>query len=777
MKKRGKKLLTALLAAALAMPGVILPADEAKAAALAVPGAKAAGAEKQIQILATSDLHGKFAPYDYATDAESKSGSVAQLGTVIKQKRADNANTLLIDVGDTLESNSASLFFDEEIHPMVLGYNMLNYDFWVTGNHEFNYGVPNLLKQVSKLTTTKLLCGNVFDKDGKAIGGEYELVEKDGVKIAVIGYVTPNITHWDAENLKEYTVKNPLKDGMMQAMVEKAKQEADIIVAALHMSESNEFEEEGSGAADYANAFPDIDVILASHGHEKINKTYDNGVYIIENLNQGQTLADVDISVKEDGKGGYEVTNVGAEMVTIKDTEADAELMAAFAPYDAKAKADAQSVVGKLEGGNLVPDAEIPGITQAQIEETALVNLINQVQMYYGKTDISAAALLKSSANMKAGDIKKSDMALIYAYDNTLYRLKITGKQLKQYMEWSASYYNTFKEGDLTISFNPNMRSYLYDMFGGVDYKIDISKEAGNRIVDLTKDGKPIEDTDEFTIAVNNYRAGSALLTYGAVYSKENGDTLPVLLEKDVNAGEAVRSMIGRWIVERNGGTIMPELSGNWEVIGAYTNKNLSAKIAQLINEKKLTLPTSEDGRTPNVKSITAADLSGLVQTAEVKADANGGTADAAVIYVVEGEAYGNLPAAVRDGYIFRGWYTEKTGGEKVTADSIAENGAVIYARWAAVPAKAAIKSLKAGTKSLTVNYGSVKGAQGYQIEYAVNKDMSGAKAVTSKKTSCQIKKLTSKKTYYVRVTAYTTNADGEKIFGKASSVKKAAVK
>ena len=147
----------------------------------------------------------------------------------------------------------------------------------------------------------------------------------------------------------------------------------------------------------------------------------------------------MDISVKPDGNGGYEVTEKKAEIVAAKDAEPDAEITEALAKYDARAKEDAQTVVGELKGGDLVPETEIPGITQSQIQETAMINLINQAQLYYGEADVSAAAVFSSSANMKEGKIKKCDMSLIYKFDNTLYRLEVTGKQLKQYMEWSAA--------------------------------------------------------------------------------------------------------------------------------------------------------------------------------------------------------------------------------------------------------------------------------------------------------------------------------------------------
>lgn len=765
MRLFGKKLITALLTAALLLPGCAPIAQAAESTT----------GEKEIQILATSDLHGKFVPFDYATNEESTSGSLAQVATLIKEKR--NANTILVDVGDTIESNSASLFFDETVHPMIAGFNLLNYDFWVAGNHEFNYGVDTLLK-VAKQFNGSFLCGNVYDNStGKTIGDSYKIVEKDGVKVAVIGYVTPNITRWDADNLKNYKVTNPLDE--MKTVVAEAEKEADVIVAALHMGVEGEYDLKGSGAEDFAEAFPQIDVILAAHGHEERNEVK-NGVLIIENKNQGQTLTDVDITVKADGNGGYEVTGAKAEISSASGVEADAQMVSALSAYDARAKADAVTVVGELKGGDLVPETEIPGITQSQIEETAMINLINQVQMYYGDAEVSAAAAFSQSANMKEGEIRKCDNALIYKFDNTLYRLEMTGKQLKQYMEWSANYYNTYKDGDLTISFNEDMRSYLYDMFGGVKYEINISKKPGSRIENLTRmDGTKIKDTDKLVIAVNNYRANSQLLTYGSVYSKENGDTLPKLLEKDVMAGESVRGMIGKWITEKNNGIIYPVLSGNWKITGNNWNEGLHKRAAELVKAGTITLPSSSDGRTPNVKAVTVDDIKDYVSVVTVKVNGNGGTAGVKTFYAEKGAAYGTLPTAERKGYTLKGWYTKKTGGKKVTASTKAAAG-TLYARWTKVtaPSKAQVKSLKAGTKSTTVKIDKVSGAKGYKIYYSTDKNFKkNVKTVTTTKTSVTIKNLSSKKTYYVKIAAYKVDSAAAKVYGKAGSVKKVTVK
>ena len=163
----------------------------------------------EIQLLATSDIHGKMLPYDYALDAESTSGSLAQISTLIKELRTDN--TILIDTGDLIQGNSADLFLEDEIHPMIQGLNTAGYDIWVLGNHEFNYDVDTLEKIIGQSEQT-VLCGNVYHSDGSPLAGSYTITEIDGVKIGIIGMVTPNIVHWDAINLADYTVTDPVEE-------------------------------------------------------------------------------------------------------------------------------------------------------------------------------------------------------------------------------------------------------------------------------------------------------------------------------------------------------------------------------------------------------------------------------------------------------------------------------------------------------------------------------------------------------------------------------------
>lgn len=158
----------------------------------------------------------------------------------------------------------------------------------------------------------------------------------------------------------------------------------------------------------------------------------------------------------------------------------------------------------------------------------------------------------------------------------------MTGAQLKKYMEWTADYYNTYKRGDLTVSFNPEIRMYNYDMFQGVNYEINISKEPGKRIENLTwPDGTPVKDSDVFVIAVNNYRANSHLLAPGEIYDEND---MPVLLEMDVRGDiGGVRELIGDYIINVKGGVIEPKVDDNWKITGNNWNEELHAKAVQML--------------------------------------------------------------------------------------------------------------------------------------------------------------------------------------------------
>ena len=554
-----------------------------------VPAASAAGIKDlwsmDLQILATSDTHGKFDPWDYAANKADASGSVAQQATAIKENRTKT--TLVVDAGDTIQANSAELFLNDDVHPMIAAQNAIGYDVYVTGNHEYNYGMATLEKVLSQ-QKAKVLTGNVYSPEGKPLADGYTIINKGSVKIGVIGMVTPNITRWDAKNLEGWTVTNPVDES--RKIIDKIKNDVDVIVGVMHMDVDNEYGVYGSGVTDLANACPEFDVIVAAHGHKSIPNKMINGVLVVENKNAGATVSDIHVYLERGLNGKWKVKDRTSENLIIKDYAPDPELTALLAEYDQRAKDDAVTPIGQLVGGDLAPENEIDCLPQAMVQDTALLDFINEVQMYYTDAQVAATALTSMTSQMREGTIRKCDMASIYTYQNTLYKLQMNGWQLRQFMEWSAAFFKTWEPGDVTIAF-------------------DISKQPGNRIQNLTwMDGRPVEDDDSFVVAVNNYRATTQLLTYADIFKE--GDELPKLLEIDVRGDVGgIRELLGEYIRTVKGGTIEPHVDNNWKLVGDNWNAADHEKAVKLLREGKLALSENADSRTLPGKAITTADI------------------------------------------------------------------------------------------------------------------------------------------------------------------------
>ena len=557
-----------------------------------------------LQILATSDTHGKFDPWDYAANKADASGSVAQQATAINQCRT--RNTLVVDAGDTIQANSAELFLNDDLHPMIAAMNAIGYDIWTTGNHEYNYGM-DVLKKVMGQQKAKVLTGNVYAPDGTPLADGYTIIKKGTVKIGVIGMVTPNIIRWDAKNLEGWKVTNPVDES--RRIIDKIKDQVDVLIGVMHMDTENEYGVYGSGVTDLANACPEFDVIVGGHGHRSIPNMMINNVLVVENKNAGATLSEIHVYLERQLDGKWKVVNRTSENLQIKEYEPDPELTALLAPYDTRAKEDAVTPIGELKGGDLAPENEIDCLPQAMVQDTALLDFINEVQMYYTGAQVSATALTSMTSQMRAGTIRKCDMASIYTYQNTLYKLQMTGEQLRRFMEWSAAFFKTWKPDEVTIAFDPSVRYYLYDAFEGVNYELDVSKEPGHRIKNLKwPNGKAVKDTDTFVVAVNNYRATTQLLTAADIFLP--GEELPKLLEIDVRGDVGgIRELLGEYIRTVKGGTIEPHVNNNWKIVGNNWKAADHQKAVQLLREGKLALNENADARTLPGKAITTAEI------------------------------------------------------------------------------------------------------------------------------------------------------------------------
>ncbi|MBU2440549.1 5'-nucleotidase C-terminal domain-containing protein [bacterium] len=559
-----------------------------------------------ITILGTADLHGRIYPYEYAIDSYDDDTGLAKIATLVKQERAIDPDALLIDCGDTVQDNSADLFNDLPIHPMIEGLNFLNYDVWVIGNHEFNYEKAFLEKNVATFKNS-VLSANILKTDGTYFVEPYEIFEVNGVRVAIVGMTPPHVTQWEAsapEHFEGLTFPGTLEQS--KKVIKELEGKYDVLVGAFHLGPEGDHGFEGSKTI--AEACPEYSVIFCGHAHSKYNEVT-NGVHIIEPGKWGWALAKAVIKLeKTDDK--WKVVEVVTENLETKKVKEDEEVLAKFKFVHEESIADANLIVGEITADFITtPDyitgaAKITTMPTSQIVDTAVIDFINEVQMLYADAELSSAALFTFDSNLVKGPFKKKDVAFIYKYPNTLVGTNITGANMKKYMEWSASYYNSYKEGDITISFNPDIRGYNYDMFSGLTYEINLSKPAGERVENILFNGKPLDDNRTYRLSLNNYRFGT-LLSLGLVTMEDRYYDSYELLQ---DAGR-ISALIVKYVQEEKGGKIKPLVDNNWKITEVDLESPFKETIFNMVRTGELNIPTSEDGRTLNVKALNVFEL------------------------------------------------------------------------------------------------------------------------------------------------------------------------
>jgi len=559
-----------------------------------------------ITILGTADLHGRIYPYEYAIDSYDDDTGLAKIGTLVKQERAIDPNALLIDCGDTVQDNSVDLFNNLPVHPMIEGLNFLDYDVWVVGNHEFNYEKAFLEKNVATFKNS-VLSANILKTDGTYFVKPYEIFEVNDVRVAIVGMTPPHVTQWEAsapEHFEGLTFPGTVEQS--KKIIAELEGKYDVLIGAFHLGPDGEHGYEGSKTI--AEACPEYSVIFCGHAHSKYNEVT-NGVHIIEPGKWGWALAKAVIKMEKVGDK-WEVVDVTTENIETKTVKEDEDVLAKFKFVHDQSIADANLVVGEIAADFIAsPDyitgeAAITTIPTSQLVDTSVIDLINEVQMFYTDSDLSSAALFNFGSNLLKGPFKKKDVAFIYLYPNTLVGTKITGANMKKYMEWSASYYNTYKDGDVTVSFNPDIRGYNYDMFSGLTYEVNLSKPAGERVENVLFNGKPLDDNRIYTLSLNNYRFGTLLGLELVTMDDRYYDSYEILQD----AGR-IQAMIVKYVKEEKGGVLTPTVDNNWKITGVDLESPFKEAIFDMVRSGELSIPTSEDGRTLNVKALNVFEL------------------------------------------------------------------------------------------------------------------------------------------------------------------------
>ena len=532
--------------------------------------------EVNIKLLGTSDVHGRIVPWSYGADVEDKSGSYAQIATYVKDVRKNNKNVVLVEVGDAIQDNQIDVFAKDKKyykdHPIPKVLNEMNYDIFVLGNHEFNFGMKALDEILKDIKAKKLTANFYHKKNDKRYIDATTIIEKDGVKLGIIGLSTPMSAKFeeDTGNLKDMKFTSPTEEARTQVEKLKAKG-VDAIIAVTHMGIDNENNIPDTGMRDVINAVDGIDVVIAGHMHKDVPSETIKNTLITEPHRYGTVVSEVDLTFDINDKKEVKLVKKESKTVPVKALEADKKIVEIYKPYHEKLRELNNVVIGQT-ANEMVPQETKHGVSAAFSKDTGLSSFINDVEQYYSGADVVTFSFDHQKARMDKGDIKKKDIIFNYRYaggDVTVYEL--TGKQLKEYMEWSANYFDTIQPGDTEYRYNAERKKskyVTYDIFGGVNYKIDLRNPKGSKIVDLTlADGKPVTDDMKLKVGMNSYRFAQ-LNGKGGIWE---GQQIPVLWESKVAMGRekgTIQNMMIDYITNVKKGKIDGQSHNRWEIIG-----------------------------------------------------------------------------------------------------------------------------------------------------------------------------------------------------------------
>ena len=474
--------------------------------------------KNRIRLLATSDVHGYIYPYDYADQSEAEYG-LARLNTLITSLRDEN--TLLIDNGDILEGSPLSFYHfhehKDDVSPMTKVLDAMEYDFINLGNHDFNYGEEVLLRHLDNMHAP-LLTGNVLYK-GKPLGLTYAVKELAGKKIVLFGVVTHYIPNWEKkQNIKHFKFPDALETAKKTVDLIRRLEKPDYIIGVYHGGFERDLKtgqptEDLTGenqGYEMLRQIQGLDVLITGHQHRTLAGEAFGTVYT-QTADKGLELACIDI---------YTDTGAIEPRILKADTPADPELEALVQVEEDECQVWLDQPLGETKTDLAVRDE-----FDARLHKCSLISFINHVQMEATGAQLSGTALFLGASGF-GHSITMRNLVSTYVYPNTLTVKKITGAILKAYLEKCAEFW-TIKGEHIAVSSRyeyPKPQHYNYDMLDGVSYEIHVSNDIGNRIQNLTYQGKPVTDDMEFTLVINNYRAAGG----GDFYMLKDAPTVRV---------------------------------------------------------------------------------------------------------------------------------------------------------------------------------------------------------------------------------------------------------
>lgn len=538
-------------------------------ASLAVGTPATAIAQRQqsrvdLVITATTDVHGRLRGWDYYANAADPARSLAAAATIVDSvRKANPGRVLLVEGGDILQGNPltfvAARVTPPPVHPVIAAMNVMQYDAAVLGNHEFNYGVPLLQQAISK-AAFPFVAANVLDRNGKPFVAPYALVQREGIKIAIIGGTTPGSMIWDKDNLRAagLTVGDIVSAVKTRVVEAKRRSKADVVLVLLHsgLDEAASYDTVATGlpsehvAARVAREVPGVDAIVFGHTHRELVDTTINNVLVMQPRNWAASVAVGTLTLEKRRDAWTVVARKGASVRVAGHAESPA-VLAASAMTHRNTVAWVNTPVGSTR---MAWRAD-----SARVSDEPITDLVNEVMRRTAGADLSATAVFSLDASLDTGAVTQAELSKLYPYDNTLRAVRITGAQLKAFIEHSARYYRTLTpQGTAPAGglIDASVPGFNFDVVTGADYTIDLTKPLGSRVTRLEFRGKAVLPNDSFTMALNNYRQGGgggfAMLAGAPVVYDKEVDIRSLLIEevRKVGALDAGRYATKNWTLE-----------------------------------------------------------------------------------------------------------------------------------------------------------------------------------------------------------------------------------
>ena len=494
-----------------------------------------------LKIIETSDVHGSFFPYDFA-NRQPRQGSMARVSSYVKRQR-NAGNVVLLDNGDILQGQPTSYFYnyvatnDSNIAANVINY--MKYDAETLGNHDVEPGHAVYDKWIREVKCPMIACNVVNAKTGKPYVKPYTIIYRNGVKIAVMGMITPAIPNWLTKNLWQgLRFENMVTAARKWMRVIKQKEHPDLIIGLFHSGKSggittSEYEEDAS--LKVATQVPGFDVVMFGHDHTRDNEMIKNvagkNVLCIDPANNALTVAEAQIELTY-RHGRVIRKNITGNLVDVTKEDVDSAYMDHFKPQIEKINNYVDRIIGNFNNTISTRDC--------YFGSSAFNDFILNLQLQITNADVAFNAPLQFDASIKAGPVRVADMFNLYRFENQLYVMRMTGEEIRKHLEMSYDLWvNTMKSADDHLLLLSDTRgdaqrlgfknfTFNFDSAAGIDYVVDVTKPDGEKVkIMCMSNGRHFDENKWYKVALNSYRGngGGELLTKGAGIPKDSLDS------------------------------------------------------------------------------------------------------------------------------------------------------------------------------------------------------------------------------------------------------------